>query len=467
MNTFADTTQENKSQSVAKAASQKHDSNESVSQFADNRPETVTQRQLQEMANNSPHTAPAHQLKAMADDHPAQAPMPVQMKENNTGLPDDLKAGIENLSGYPMDDVKVHYHSDKPAQLQAHAYAQGTDIHIASGQEKHLPHEAWHVVQQKQGRVKATMQMKSGVNVNDDAGLEQEADTMGERASKLGSAQKSTDKSAKKPANISDSDVVQAFGLANVVLNIDEESRQPFVDRINFKERVPTTTPGSSQGDHTVAEALIEASIKSLEYNFIPDFLEGLLSLISRNLTGAEQAQHTEETGEARYTIDPGSVYQEIDQIRMQYTEISPFLISQKLSDITTKVWRLLSKRDLTAFDRKEGMTTGGGNGVDEAAAMREIRALEVPEVGWNQQPFIDRVANILAQLIDIKETTMPDENQQKICRRAAEHVGDVLYIQSSDWKNRVAASVYNLKHANVDGKRMAPAPAPPQFNFL
>jgi hypothetical protein len=47
--------------------------------------------------------------------------------------------GIENLSGFSMSDVKVHYNSDKPAQLQAHAYAQGTDIHLASGQEKHLP----------------------------------------------------------------------------------------------------------------------------------------------------------------------------------------------------------------------------------------------------------------------------------------------------------------------------------------
>ncbi|HCC51392.1 MAG TPA: hypothetical protein DEQ30_04490, partial [Porphyromonadaceae bacterium] len=72
---------------------------------------------------------------------------------NKTGLPDDLKTGIENLSGYSMDDVRVHYNSGKPAQLQALAYTQGTDIHVAPGQEKHLPHEAWHVVQQKQGRV--------------------------------------------------------------------------------------------------------------------------------------------------------------------------------------------------------------------------------------------------------------------------------------------------------------------------
>ena len=109
---------------------------------------------------------------------------PVQKKENNTGLPDNLKTGIENLSGNSMDDVKVHRNSDKPAQLQAHAFAQGTDIHLASGQEKHLPHEAWHVVQQKQGRVKPTMQMKGKVNVNDDAGLEKEADVMGEKAIK-------------------------------------------------------------------------------------------------------------------------------------------------------------------------------------------------------------------------------------------------------------------------------------------
>lgn len=104
-----------------------------------------------------------------------------QEKTNNTGLPDNLKSGVENLSGYSIDDVKVHYNSDKPAQLNALAYAQGTDIHVAPGQEKHLPHEAWHVVQQKQGRVQPTVQMQ-GVNVNDNERLEKEADVMGKEA---------------------------------------------------------------------------------------------------------------------------------------------------------------------------------------------------------------------------------------------------------------------------------------------
>src|SRR6202007_716254 len=86
-----------------------------------------------------------------------------------------------NLSGHSMDDVKVHYNSPQPAQMQAHAYAQGTDIHVAPGQEQHLPHEAWHVAQQKQGRVQPTVQAK-GVPVNDDKSLEAEADAMGARA---------------------------------------------------------------------------------------------------------------------------------------------------------------------------------------------------------------------------------------------------------------------------------------------
>jgi Domain of unknown function (DUF4157) len=104
------------------------------------------------------------------------------LRSNRTGLPDPLKSGIESLSGMALDNVKVHYNSAQPAQLNALAYTQGSDIHVAPGQEQHLPHEAWHVVQQAQGRVKPTIQMKDGVTVNDDQGLEREADVMGAKA---------------------------------------------------------------------------------------------------------------------------------------------------------------------------------------------------------------------------------------------------------------------------------------------
>ncbi|MGK7925477.1 MAG: DUF4157 domain-containing protein [Spirulina sp.] len=102
-------------------------------------------------------------------------------KPNKTGLPDRLKEGIERMSGYDLSEVRVNYNSPKPAQVNALAYTQGTAIEVAPGQEKHLPHETWHVVQQMQGRVKPTVQMKGKIKINDDRWLENEADRMGRR----------------------------------------------------------------------------------------------------------------------------------------------------------------------------------------------------------------------------------------------------------------------------------------------
>jgi len=111
----------------------------------------------------------------------------VQAKSTTTGnggLPGPLRSGIETLSGYDMSQVRVHRNSDKPAQLNALAYTQGHNIYLGKGQDHHLPHEAWHVVQQQQGRVKPTLQYQ-GHKINDDRSLETEADVMGNRAVQL------------------------------------------------------------------------------------------------------------------------------------------------------------------------------------------------------------------------------------------------------------------------------------------
>ena len=215
MNTHGTKSAETQNQPAANAAAPKQNSGENAFQLEDHRPEAIAQRKLQTDINNSPRMDQLRTVQAMANNSPqskqlkayqtmadAHNSRTVQRKEdlktslsgesypmptntNKTGLPDNLKSGVENLSGHSLDDVKVHYNSDKPAQLQAHAYAQGTDIHLASGQEQHLPHEAWHVVQQKQGRVKPTIQMKGKINVNDDEGLEKEADVMGGKATQF------------------------------------------------------------------------------------------------------------------------------------------------------------------------------------------------------------------------------------------------------------------------------------------
>jgi hypothetical protein len=110
----------------------------------------------------------------------ARSTGPRPLPPNRTGLPERLKKSAEALSGVSLDDVRVHPNSPKPARFGAHAFAQGSDIHLASGQERHLPHELWHVVQQKQGRVRPLMQMK-GAAVDPSAHLETEADVMSPR----------------------------------------------------------------------------------------------------------------------------------------------------------------------------------------------------------------------------------------------------------------------------------------------
>jgi len=67
-----------------------------------------------------------------------------------------------------VSGVQVHAGAAAPA-IGALAYAQGTDIHLGPGQEQHLPHEGWHVVQQVTGR-------------NVDEALEVESDELGRRA---------------------------------------------------------------------------------------------------------------------------------------------------------------------------------------------------------------------------------------------------------------------------------------------
>ena len=206
MNTFTDKIQENNLRPAATNLSKSQNSNTFLSQLANNRPESIAQRKLHHTINNSPIQKQLRSYQAMADSYIST---PIQRKQNSTGLPDNLKSGIENLSGYSMDDVKVHYNSAAPAQLQAFAYAKGTDIHVASGQEKHLPHEAWHVVQQKQGRVKPTIQMKGILNINNDVELEQEADVMGAKSMNTDCRQENSFESFVQKKSVLQDQVVQ------------------------------------------------------------------------------------------------------------------------------------------------------------------------------------------------------------------------------------------------------------------
>lgn len=138
-------------------------------------------------APSSPASARAAALgHAFGSIRPRSGPRPAPPAN---GLPERLRGGVEALSGMDLSHVRVHRNSARPAQLNAHAFAQGSEIHLAPGQERYLPHEAWHVVQQAQGRVQATAQLKGGVAINDHAGLEQEADAKGAAAMAFSASQ--------------------------------------------------------------------------------------------------------------------------------------------------------------------------------------------------------------------------------------------------------------------------------------
>jgi len=211
--------------------------------------------------------------------------------ENRTGMPDGLKSSIESLSGISLDHVRVHYGSTRPAQLDALAYTQGSDIHVAPGQERHLPHEAWHVVQQAQGRVQPTMQLTDGVPVNDDERLEHEADVMGAKAAQL--------KAVTQPADSGprDSPIPLASG------------------------RVAQLKPPAPPGART--EKVIYSLGRSDTINFINKALVlNLAQVVGRPHSNAPLTHHTltvfnsgnaavisKQSGEAFITIDVGDLY--------------------------------------------------------------------------------------------------------------------------------------------------------------
>ncbi len=100
------------------------------------------------------------------------------------GLPAAVAGRLEVLTGFDLSDVRVHRNSTTPAALNARAYTRGSDIYVGPGQDRHIAHEAWHVAQQRQGRVAPTSRV-GGAPVNDDPALEREADMFGSGGSGL------------------------------------------------------------------------------------------------------------------------------------------------------------------------------------------------------------------------------------------------------------------------------------------
>ena len=135
------------------------------------------------------------QREGMPEEEESLQMKPLQRQEggtSQTGLPSEVQADMESSFQTDFSDVRIHANSSQAPEVGALAYTQGSDIHFAPGQfnpgtdqgKELLGHELTHVIQQREGRVSATGAV-NGQPLNDDHGLEREADEMGRKAAQF------------------------------------------------------------------------------------------------------------------------------------------------------------------------------------------------------------------------------------------------------------------------------------------
>jgi Domain of unknown function (DUF4157) len=136
-------------------------------------------------------------------------PVPGRVSEDRSRLPSLLRTKMERAFGTDFSDVRIHEGSHAQA-MGAVAYARGNDLYFQPGRydpeseagQRLLGHELAHVVQQRNGRVKA---QGEGTPLNEDPALEAEAEEMGARAA----SGQATGMSA--PAGRASGDAVQLY----------------------------------------------------------------------------------------------------------------------------------------------------------------------------------------------------------------------------------------------------------------
>ena len=118
-----------------------------------------------------------------------------QATDSYPRMPTSLQAKMEAGFGADFSDVSIHPNSSRAVSMGALAYTQGRDIHFAPGQydphsrkgQELIGHELTHVVQQREGRVRATTTAR-GAPVSNDATLEAEADARAARVAQMQAA---------------------------------------------------------------------------------------------------------------------------------------------------------------------------------------------------------------------------------------------------------------------------------------
>ena len=193
----------------------------------------------------------------------SQAKPPVfQLKSSSSsGMPDETLNKMSSSFGTDFSDVNIHSDSKSATDAGALAYTQGNDIHFAPGQydpssqsgQELLGHELTHVQQQREGRVQANNEV-NGMPLNDDKGLEAEADEGGRMAVQM---KEDSIKTASKL--VTQSNIIQKKSSFVIQMITDEDlgaradqadaARTPFVFDPTTITNMERPTPTSDDTD--------------------------------------------------------------------------------------------------------------------------------------------------------------------------------------------------------------------------
>lgn len=205
-------------------------------------------------------------------------------------------------------------------------------------------------------------------------------------------------------------------------------AKNNFGDRVIIKveiaERAPTQVSGS-QGDHTIAEALMElmlvSFIKGKTHKETAKSIELLLA-------------HLDQQARTKFKNDNDTFtnldIKFISQLINNYNEMAfnndtdGEDLNNMLESILDAFIRLWNKRAGSAYSKKEGKTTGGGGGPEEKKAKKELLLLsEKTKTEGSSEELASDMANHILTMIDFKVTGKEDLIE------AAKHISAAIEI--------------------------------------
>lgn len=283
-----------------------------------------------------------------------------------TGIPMQMKLEAEAKTGKSYDNVRVTYGSDEPGRYGAVGMTRlgpgGPEIHLARGAEGELRHELVHVNQQLSGVVRATGRV-GGAAVNDDRSLERDAD-MGRFVAYR-------------------TEIPAPNGLLQRKLDVgvslrhrEDGGKQPganyVVDTIKLSGRSSTGLEKGSQGDHTIADALVKKyqkiMVRGLPLPNAKVFYRNLFAEII--LQNSRMPDNADDVSKSRVQTSNAQANEGQSLIEAALKEDVPKTVTEHRKDLV-QIIRLYNDAYAHSYTATQGRGTGGHGEKEGMGAVR------------------------------------------------------------------------------------------------